>query len=295
MPGMLPVNRKWLRGAAVVAGGFAILYVVLRWFEHHQVYFPTRDLVATPDALRRPWEEVWFTASDGVRLHGWFFPAAPNSARSRWAVLHCHGNGGNLSHRLAVYAALLETGVNVLGFDYRGYGRSSGRPGEAGTYLDAQAAYGWLRQRGFAGTNVVAFGESLGGGVASGLAALEPVGGLILQSTFTSVPDIGAELFPWLPVRWIASIRYDTLGRLPALRVPVVIMHSRADRLIRFHHAERNHAAAREPKVLWEIAGDHNDALDADPARFVGGLERLIELLEPAGSTPPSDEPKSIP
>src|SRR5207247_2423908 len=107
------------------------------------------------------------------------------------AVLFCHGNAGNISDRLGICRALLATGVNVLLFDYRGYGRSEGRPSEEGTYLDAQAALQWLRQKGFAGTNVVAFGESLGGGIASELALREPVGGLVLQSTFCSITEIG--------------------------------------------------------------------------------------------------------
>ena len=113
---------------------------------------------------------------------------------------------------------LLATGVNVFVFDYRGYGRSQGRPSEEGTYRDAQAAYQWLRQKGFPGTNIIAFGESLGGGVAAELAVRETVGGLVLQSTFTSIPDMGAELFPWLPVRWLGTIRYDTRSKLPRLQ-----------------------------------------------------------------------------
>jgi hypothetical protein len=194
-------------------------------------------------------------------------------------VLFCHGNGGNVSHRLEVYAALLDTGVNVFGFDYRGYGASAGRPSEAGTYLDAQAACQWLRQRGFAGANIVAFGESLGGGVASELARRESLAGLILQSTFTSIPELGAELFPWLPVRWLARIKYDTLSKLPLLNLPVLVMHSRADTLIPFHHGQRLFAAAHPPKLFWELSGDHNEPLEADRAKFVAGVEKFFTLL----------------
>ena len=165
-------------------------------------------------------------------------------------------------------------------FDYRGYGRSQGRPSEEGTYRDAQAAYQWLRQKGFAGTNIMAFGESLGGGVAAELAVREPVGGLVLQSTFTSVPDIGAELFPWLPVRWLGTIRYDTRGKLPRLQCPCWSCTA-ARTTGRFHHGKANFAAANEPKLFWELRGDHNNPL-ADSKAFIAGIEKFLSLLNGA-------------
>jgi fermentation-respiration switch protein FrsA (DUF1100 family) len=258
-----------------------LLVLMLRWFEHSQVYHPNRDLTATGAELGRPFENVLFQAGDGVALHGWFFPANTNSVRAHLAVLLCHGNAGNISHRLQTCATLLATGVNVFVFDYRGYGRSQGRPSEEGTYRDAQAAYQWLRQRGFAGANIVAFGESLGGGVAAELAVREPVGGLVLQSTFTSIRDVGAELFPWLPVRWLSRIHYDTRSKLPRLRVPVLVMHSPADELVGIHHGRANFSAANEPKLFWELRGDHNDPL-ADPQHFTAGLEKFLGLVKGA-------------
>ena len=256
-----------------------LMLLMFRWFEHSQVYHPDRVLTATGAELGRPFENVRFQAGDGVELHGWFFPVNTNSARARLAVLVCHGNAGNIGHRLDTCATLLATGVNVLLFDYRGYGRSQGRPSEEGTYRDAQAAYQWLRQKGFPGTNIVVFGESLGGGVATELAVRAPVGGLVLQSTFTSIPDVGAELFPWLPVRWLGTICYNTRGKLPGLRVPVLVMHSSADELVGIHHGKANFDAANEPKLFWELRGDHNDPL-ADPKHFIFGIETFLRMVE---------------
>ena len=251
---------------------------MLRWFEHSQVFHPDRVLTATGAELGRPFEEAWFSTSDGVRLNGWFYPANTDSPRTRIAVLFCHGNAGNIGDRLAICRTLLATGVNVLLFDYRGYGRSAGRPSEEGTYLDAQAAHQWLRQKGFAGTDIIAFGESLGGGIASELALREPVDGLVLQSTFCSMTEIGAELFPWLPVRWIGSIKYDTRAKLPRLKIPVLIMHSRTDGLIGFHHAEKNFAAANEPKLFVELQGNHNEpVLDRE---FREAVERFWGMIK---------------
>jgi uncharacterized protein len=256
-----------------------LIVLMLRWFEHSQVYHPDRVLTATGAELGRPFEDVRFKASDGVELNGWFFPAATNSPRAHLTVLVCHGNAGNIGHRLDTCAALLATGVNVFVFDYRGYGRSEGKPSEEGTYRDAQAAYQWLRQKGLAGTNIIAFGESLGGGVAAELAARETIGGLVLASTFTSVTDMGAELFPWLPVRWLGKIHYDTRSKLPRLKVPVLVMHSPTDELIGFHHGQRNFAAANEPKLFWEIKGDHNDPL-ADTPHFIAGLDKFLGSIK---------------
>jgi pimeloyl-ACP methyl ester carboxylesterase len=262
--------------------GLLVIALMLYRFEHSQVYHPTRDAEYTPDDVGRPAEDVWLKTSDGLRLHAWFFAADQSSPRAKFVMLFCHGNGGNLTSRPGYYRAILETGVNLLTFDYRGYGRSDGDPSEAGTYTDAATAYAWLRTRGFAPEHILVWGESLGGGIASHVAATEPVGGLMLQSTFTSIPDIGAELFPWLPVKLISRIKYDTHSRLPHLKCPVVVMHSRGDTTIRFHHGERNFAAAREPKAFVELEGDHNDPLLANRAAYVSGAEKIVQLAEAA-------------
>src|SRR5258706_6386891 len=251
---------------------------MLRWFEHSQVYQPDRVLSATGAELGRPFEDVTFKASDGTGLNGWFFPANKSSARSHLVVLLCHGNAGNISTRLDLCAALLERGVNVFLFDYRGYGGSQGRPSEEGTYLDAQAAHQWLQQKGFAGQHIIAFGESLGGGIASELAVREPLGGLVLQSTFSCMTDLGAELFPWLPVRWMSTIKYETCAKLPRLKIPVLVMHSRGDELIGFHHGDKNFGLANEPKLFWELKGEHNDPL-SERREFIAGKEKFMGMV----------------
>jgi fermentation-respiration switch protein FrsA (DUF1100 family) len=264
-------SRRWFR----IVVGVALLSIAImffRWFEHSQVYHPTRTMDVSPGRMGLPFEDVRFQASDGTELHGWFFPATNSSSRKQQVFLICHGNGGNISHRLDLYKALLRTGANVFTFDYRGYGNSGGRPGEDGTYRDAQSAYHWLRGRGFAGPDIIAYGESLGGAIATELALREEPGALVLQSTFTSIPEIGAELFPWLPVRWISTIRYDTRSKLPQVRIPVLVMHSREDGLVRFRHSEENMAAANEPKFFCELRGPHNA-----PVWELPEFERAIE------------------
>lgn len=253
--------------------------MLLRWFEHSRVYHPTRRLEAAGAEVGRPFENVFFKTSDGVELNGWFFRADANSPRGNMVFLNCHGNGGNISHRLGLYRALLETGAAVFTFDYRGYGKSRGRPSEEGTYLDAQAACHWLRQKGYAARNIVVYGESLGGGIGTELCLREETGGLILQSTFTNLPDIGAELYPWLPVRWMGRIKYDTRSKLPRLKIPVLVMHSRDDGFIGYRHSERNFEAANEPKFSCELEGGHNDPA-WEAREFEGTVEKFLKFVE---------------
>ena len=256
-----------------------MIWAFFRWFERSNVYQPSRTWWATGADLNGPWEDLWLRAADGTELSAWFFPA-PARATSPFrdfAVVISLGNGGIISHRLPLYRVFLEAGLNVLAYDYRGYGRSGGRPTEAGTYADGEAAIDWLKSRGFAEDRILVHGESLGGGIAAELALRRPqLRGLILQSTFTSIPDLGRELFPFLPVRTLSTIAYDTRSKLPRIRVPVLILHSRADTLVRFSHAEANLAAANTPKALREIQGDHNDQPDASPEAFVAAVREFL-------------------
>ncbi len=254
---------------------------MFRWFEYSQVYHPAKEWKAAAADLGRPCEDTTFTAADDIRLSAWFFPADETSPRRDIAMLVCHGNGGNISHRLPLAKAFLGIGVNVLLFDYRGYGRSEGNLSEEGTYLDAQAAYRWLARRGIA--KIIAFGESLGGGIASELALREGVAGLILSNTFTSIGDIGAEMFPWLPIRWFNTIHYNTLSKLPRIKMPVLILHSREDEVIGYRHSEKNFAAANEPKLFTETRGGHNETLALDTEQYLGGVEKLLALVENTG------------
>jgi fermentation-respiration switch protein FrsA (DUF1100 family) len=256
-----------------------VLYFVLRAFEHRQVYHPSRVMDGTPEEAGQPAEDFFFKAGNGKRLHAWFYAADPRSPRRQFVVLYCHGNAGNITSRPGYYQAILQARVNLLAFDYRGYGRSDGKPDEAGTYADTLGAVAWLKQKGFATTNIILWGESLGGGVASEVALREQVGGLVLQSSFTSIPDMGAERFPILPVRLLGRIKYDTRSKLPRINCPVLVMHSREDQIVPFAHAERNFAAAREPKLFQELKGGHNDALEGDDQAYAEGFEKFLALI----------------
>jgi hypothetical protein len=260
----------------------ALLSLFLRWREPRMIYFPQRGLEHTPGALGWRFEDVRLATADGETLHGWFVPAESPAALT---VLFFHGNAGNISHRFDKLAVLRALGADTLIVDYRGYGESGGAPSEKGTRLDADAAYAWLRaRRALDARRLVVYGESLGAAVAVDLAARAAVGGLVLESGFTSAVDVGREMLPFLPVAWIMRDRYDSVSKIGRVTAPILILHSRDDEFFGWRHPERLLRAARAPKELVELRGGHNDAflvsapvyrraLGAFLARVAGGGE----------------------
>lgn len=258
--------------------------IVLVWaFQSRLLYFPARGLITTPSAVGMPYTDVRFRASDGVRLHGWYIPTGERgSGGQRGTVLFFHGNGGNISGWLPAVEPFRDLGFDAFLIDYRGYGESEGEPSERGTYLDAEAAWRYLtKERGIAPERIVLAGRSLGGAVATWLAERHTPRALILESTFTSVPDLASELYPWLPVRLLVRFRYDTASLLPRVRAPVLIVHSRTDEIIPFHHGQRLFEAAREPKSFLEVQGGHNEGYTPAFHLYEQGIRSFLEAHAP--------------
>ncbi len=241
-------------------------------FQSRYVYFPGRTVLATPMAVGLSFEEVTLIAADGPRLAAWFVPAEP----ARGTILICHGNGGNIGDRLHVIQRFHGLDLNVFIFDYRGYGNSQGSPSEAGTYADALAAWNHLvRERSLPPNRVIVCGRSLGGAVAAWLADRQQPAGLILESTFTSLVDIGAKLYPYLPVRLLCRYRYPTLEHVRNIRCPVLVAHGREDEMIPFAHGQKIFAAAPDPKIFAELTGGHNDGEDLTEADYRQALDEF--------------------
>ena len=205
-------RRRAVIAAIKTLVALGVLYLLFRVFEHVQVYQPRSRLAGDPSSAGMPFREAYFPSVNGNRLHAWFVPAPPDSAWGSWAVLVSHGNGGNISHRLGLYRIWHDEGFCVLAYDYQGYGRSGGFPTEGRTYQDVQSAYQWLIGEGFAPERILPLGESLGGSMAAHLAAGSRTGGLVLQSAFTSLPDLASGIFPWLPVRTLGTHRVSGGG-----------------------------------------------------------------------------------
>jgi hypothetical protein len=256
-------RRYFVLGAlpAVYALTCVLAYAGEPWL----VYRPKREITRTPADAGMAFEDVALETSDGVRIHAWFIPAdAP-----RATVLYAHGTSGNVSTNVERLRVIHEGGFAVLAFDYRGYGKSSGGTGdlgEAATYRDAEAAWKWLvEKRGVAPKDVVVWGRSLGGGVASWLAAEHSPKALVLESTYTSLVDVAARDAFFLPVHRLARVRYPTKDRLSTLTCPIVVAHSVEDRRIPFSHAQANLHAAGERGAFVALRGDHGVGVAKTP------------------------------
>ncbi|MCW8906364.1 MAG: alpha/beta hydrolase [Sedimenticola sp.] len=263
----------------VLAGLYATLVAAVYLGQSSLLYLPSRTLAATPAQIGLDYEALHITTGDGVRLHGWYLPAT----RSRGTLLFFHGNAGNISHRLDSLRIFHDLRLNVLLFDYRGYGESEGHPDEAGTYHDAEAAWDYLvTQRGESPRRIVLFGRSLGASVAAWLAARREPAVLILESAFISVPELAADLYPWLPARWLARLHYPTRDYLAQARSPVLVAHSPQDEIIPYRHGQAVYRAAPEPRQFLPMLGDHNSGFLQTGAHYRETLEQFLTRHLPA-------------
>lgn len=246
-----------LYAGAALAAVYVGFGLVLLFTQARLLYRPVRDIAFTPEDMGLDFEDVTFQTEDGIALNGWYIEAE----ESPFTILFCHGNGGNIMHRLDTISMFHAMGLSVFVFDYRGYGRSQGKPSEVGTYRDARAAFDWLTQtKGVAAQQVVLLGRSLGGSVAAQLAGQVDARALVIESAFTSYPDMGARMYPYMPVRLFARFRYNTRAHLAKVQCPVLVMHSTEDKLVPFEFGRRLFEAAPEPKQFVELRGGHNDA-----------------------------------
>lgn len=260
----------------VIVVTYGLMVAVLFFSQDRLLYqnnFPTRDLVTTPAQIDLSYEDVTLLTEDGVTLHAWWLP----QSQARGTLLFFHGNAGNISHRLDSLQIFAALGLNVLILDYRGYGQSEGRPSEQGTYLDAKAAWRHLtEERNIPAAEIVVFGRSLGAAVSAWLAARTPAAGLILESGFTSAPELAAQLYPFIPARHLVRFDYDARAQLANVTNPVLIIHSRDDEIIPFSHGQALYAAAPVAHELLVLRGGHNDGFLVSRSEYLRGLQDYL-------------------
>jgi len=268
-----------VRAVATVLGLFICSLVAIVAFEDQFIFFPGRAMVATPADRGLAYRDAVFTASDGVRLHGWLVPG-----REGPTLLWLHGNAGNISHRVDHLALLVEhLGTHVLMVDYRGYGLSEGAPSEQGTYWDAAAALAYLREQPEVDPDgIVVFGQSLGAAVAVHLAAAEAVRGLILEAPFASIRAMAQVALPYVPIGPFLRTRYDSLARIAQVTTPTLILHGSDDEVVPYEQGQAVFAAAAGPKRFYRVVGaGHNDCfLRGGPGYWQAIAEFLDELRE---------------
>jgi len=268
--GWISISWQTIRIALIVYLGVLLVLMLL---ENTLIFRPTTASQYWEPAPNDTFQDVYLTTKAGPKIHAWWCPVE----NAQGALLYCHGNAGNLSHRGSAVLALQEQlNVSVLLIDYPGYGKSEGSASEAACYDAGEAAFQWLtKNKRIAGDNILLYGVSLGGGIVTYLAEKHPHRALVLVKTFTSMPDVGQRLYPWLPVRWVMRTKFENLKRIQNCDRPVFISHGTKDDLVPFHHAESLFAAAKGPKQFHKDEdGDHNS-----PFRMAF-FEELREFLD---------------
>ena len=262
-----------ITGIAVIAILYIFKAIRLYRRQGEHVYNPRHELSATPGDEGLAFEDVRFRSADNILLHGWFAPCE----NSRKVILLYHGNTGNISDCISSISIFAGLGFSTFMFDYRGYGLSEGRTDEQGTYHDAEAAWEWLlREKHYAPQDVVILGRSLGASIGSWLASHHHPAAVILESTFTSLPDIAADTHPLIPARLMTRFRYDTLDNVRRIHCPILIVHGRDDSVIPYHHGRRLYDSANEPKAFLDIHGTHAEGFLATGQDYINGLQAFL-------------------
>jgi hypothetical protein len=281
--------RRFLVTAFVMALlGYGAAACYLKVNETDLVFKPAERRVQPPDAswkLRH--REVSYPSADGVRLNAWIMPAAEPDSTGFWLLI-CHGNYGNIGfgERPEFYSYARDIGLNLFAFDYRGFGNSEGEPTELGLYDDAVASYRFLTDSlNVPPDRIIIFGHSLGSGVATELATRVTAAALVVEGGFTSVPDRGQELYPFLPVKLIATERFESIAKVGRITIPKLYLHSPSDDVIPLSHGERVFAAAAEPKRFVKVAGGHMHAFRQDRDAYFGAIKSLMNELPPPAQT----------
>ena len=272
----------------IAVGGFVAFSLYLYLSQDSMVFFPTRDLEASPHDIGLGFKEVRIDVTNGESVHAWYVPAlsanrANDQSRDRSAptVLFCHGNGGNISHRLETIECLAALGANVMLFDYRGYGQSDGAPSEVNMYADAAACYRWLTgSQGVRSDQIVLFGRSLGGAVAIELASQVNCAGLIVESSFTSAKEMGRLMFPYFPTGLLLRYEFNSIQRIGQVNCPVLVTHSPSDDLVPFAMGRRLYEKSAEPKRFVELKGSHNERDYMADGAYIEAV-RAILCLDP--------------
>jgi uncharacterized protein len=259
-----------------VAAGVLVVVVALRIIENRLIYFPPRYPEGFPpeQVIRQEVEEIWLVTGDGVKINAFYH----SNPASQQVILCFHGNAENIGYGLEHMHQMARLGTSILAVDYRGYGKSEGKPQEAGVYLDADAAYNYLTQkRNFVPQNIIIYGHSLGGAVAVNLASRRPCGGLIVESSFTSARAMARRMFAIPLIGYVVKSRFDSEERIREVHAPILIVHGTRDETVPYEMGEQLFRAAPEPKQFFRVDGaGHNDVMEVGDGDYLTCLKNFI-------------------
>jgi fermentation-respiration switch protein FrsA (DUF1100 family) len=270
---------KWPHWAVLIPVVVGAFYYFYPRIENFFVFFPQRAFDFAPESFGLAYKDAYFTTEDGKTLHGWFFPGDQEHP----VLLHFHGNAGNISHRLDLIKHLMQKRLQVFIFDYRGFGKSEGRPSEKGLYRDGMAAYDYLVQKqGVLPGKIVLHGHSIGAAVAVEVALNRSAGGMILESAFTSTRDMAKTMPLFSLLSPLLPANYNNLEKTPRLHIPKLILHGDRDDIVPFSMGEKLFAAAAEPKDFLRLEGaGHNDTYVVGGRTYLDSIEEFAEKSEP--------------
>lgn len=271
---------------------FFLFWIFIRYYQTHGIYFPTKEIHYTPNQLGLEYREINFNATDKVQLNGWFIP----NRNSNFILLFCHGNAGNISHRLDLIKLFHSIDLNVFIFDYRGYGKSNATPSEDGFYRDALGAYNYLtNEMKYEPEKIVIYGKSIGANVAINLASRVKAAALISDSAFCSAIHMSKTIFPFLPKEWINKaatskfiqknlkklrillIKFDALSKIKNIKMPKLIIHSKDDEMIPFTQGKKLFKATSEPKEFYPLHGGHNESIIMHKMEYSRKISNFLE------------------
>jgi uncharacterized protein len=255
--------------------GIILFVIYIRFLENTFIFYPSRSMEITPHMIGLSYEDIFYKTQDNLLINGWLVKAPD----AKFTVIFSHGNAGNISSRMEKIQLMHRVGVNVFIFDYRGYGRSQGRPSEKGIYLDAQAAYDYLIKRpDIDPEKIITFGESLGGAAAVDLATQRKVAGLIVDSSFTKAADMSRKVFPFLPT-FLLKTKMDSVTKIVKVSVPKLFLHSPDDEVVPYRLGRKLFEVAKEPKMFVNISGGHNDGFLLSEGVYVNALIEFFNKL----------------
>lgn len=250
----------------------ALVVIYLRYIEKRSLFYPAKEIEYLPKDFGLVSEDIFFKTPDNVELNGWFV----SSKDVRYTILFCHGNAGNISHRMEKLKFFQGLGCNIFIFDYRGYGRSKGAPSERGLYNDAQGAYNYLLSRKIAPEQIIGYGESIGGAVIIDLASQNRLGGLIIDSSISNAKDMVRIIYPFLPY-WVLSSRWDSVNKIKSITIPKLIIHSINDEIVPYEQGRKLFENAASPKEFLQVRGGHNSCFFESTQIF---KEKIADFLK---------------
>jgi len=279
--GLASLRKRMFNLLVSILIGYVVVLALCRIFEARLIFFPNY-----PDRLGGDWkpgrlgvQDVWLTTDDGTKVYAWWIP---NDA-AKFTFLAFHGNAGNVADRATVYEFLRDTPANVLALEYRGYGRSEGKPSERGVYRDADTAYLYIvNTKGKDPKTIVSFGQSLGTAVATYLAAQHEVGGVVLEAPFLSASRVARKFYWFLPgIGFLLRSQFDTEKRLKEINTPILVVHCKQDPVLPFQFGKEVYNAARPPKDFLEINGQcHEEASVIAPDSYRVALHGFLSEIE---------------